>query len=270
MSDSRPLVAGHLVNDDIIQFKLTPDSCTQSCGWTAAFVGCLAMGSFAVPMKGRAATSVDVDPLVFQTYKTSMCLATCWMVLLLGFFWVTGGTGGIYGVRNAGLAVSVGIWSGLTVLISFIWGLFIFDEPVKSLEKTFFGAILMISGLIGMSYFSSPSGPHRSSVAHTLINNDEVESLAFTDDLSQNLLASPDDESQVEACAKPCTIQEGTERDDGFENLDNQTDDMDITDRGQIVSILGFNISRRHLGLLGAATDGIMGGSSLVPMHYSK
>jgi hypothetical protein len=187
-----------------------------------------------------------------------------------GFLWVTGGTGGIYGVRNAGLAISVGIWSGLTVLISFIWGLFIFDEPVKSLEKTFFGAILMISGLIGMSYFSSPSAPQRSSVVHTLINNDEVESLAFIDDLSQNLLASPDDESQVEAFAKSCTIQEGTERDDGVENVDNQADDMGITDRGQTISILGFNISRRRLGLLGAATDGIMGGSSLVPMHYSK
>jgi hypothetical protein len=181
-----------------------------------------------------------------------------------GFLWVTGGTGGIYGVRNAGLAISVGIWSGLTVLISFIWGLFIFDEPVKSLEKTFFGAILMISGLIGMSYFSSPSSRQRLSV-----NNDEVESLAFADDLSQNLLASPDEESRVEACVTSSTIQEGTERDDGFENLDNQTD-VDTTGTGQTISILGFNISRRHLGLLGAATDGIMGGSSLVPMHYSE
>jgi len=39
---------------------------SDSIGWIAAFIGCLGFGSFAVPMKGEAANSVDVDPLVFH------------------------------------------------------------------------------------------------------------------------------------------------------------------------------------------------------------
>lgn len=77
-------------------------------------------------MKGSAANSVDVDPYVMQTYKSMMCFISSWSVLLLGagfkfspwgllsgLVWVTGGTAGIFGIRNAGLAVSVGTWSGI-------------------------------------------------------------------------------------------------------------------------------------------------------------
>ena len=43
-------------------------------GWFAAFVGAIGFGSFAVPIKGEAANSVDIDPLVMQSYKSLMCL----------------------------------------------------------------------------------------------------------------------------------------------------------------------------------------------------
>ena len=53
-------------------------------GWIAAGVAALFHGSFTVPMKGTAANSVNIDPFVFQTFKTFMCFSTCWVVLLLG------------------------------------------------------------------------------------------------------------------------------------------------------------------------------------------
>jgi len=59
------------------------DGCTDACGWLAATLSCLAFGSFAVPIKGKAARSVDVDPLVFQSYKTFMCFMTSWFILLI-------------------------------------------------------------------------------------------------------------------------------------------------------------------------------------------
>ena len=102
------------------------DTCSSGCGWIAAVIGCIGFGSYGVPMKGEAANKVDVDPYIMQTYKSTMCFATCWIVLLLGesfkfspwgilsgLLWVTGGTAGIFGIRNAGLAVSVGTWSGI-------------------------------------------------------------------------------------------------------------------------------------------------------------
>lgn len=54
------------------------------CGWTAALCSMVAFGSFGVPIKGEASRAVDVDPLVFQSYKTGMCLLTCWLVLIYG------------------------------------------------------------------------------------------------------------------------------------------------------------------------------------------
>ena len=54
----------------------------QACGWAAAACSMLAGGSFGVPIKSEAARSVDIDPLVFQSYKTFMCFATSWLILL--------------------------------------------------------------------------------------------------------------------------------------------------------------------------------------------
>jgi len=69
---------------------------------------------------------------------------------------VPGATAGIYGIRNAGLAISVGTWSSLVVVSSFSWGIFVFNEKVKSIAGASGAAIVLICGLIGMSIFSAP------------------------------------------------------------------------------------------------------------------
>ena len=56
----------------------------EAIGWAAAFFSALAFGSFGVPIKSGAATRVDIDPLVMQSYKTFMCFITSWLVLLAG------------------------------------------------------------------------------------------------------------------------------------------------------------------------------------------
>ena len=56
----------------------------EAIGWAAAFFSALAFGSFGVPIKSGAATHVDIDPLVMQSYKTFMCFITSWLVLLAG------------------------------------------------------------------------------------------------------------------------------------------------------------------------------------------
>jgi hypothetical protein len=57
---------------------------SEAYGWFAAFCSMLSFGSFGAPIKSRVVTDLDVDPLVFQSYKTLMCFLTCWGVLLLG------------------------------------------------------------------------------------------------------------------------------------------------------------------------------------------
>ena len=159
----------------------TSTSC-ESCGWIAAFCAALAFGSFGVPIKSNAAKQVDVDPLVFQTYKTVMCFLTTGLFLgvwslvrndrshselltfspwgiVSGLFWVPGGVATVYAVKSAGLALGVGIGSSFIVLVSFVWGIFIFHEPVHSQFGACAAILCMMTGLFGMSYYSAPIEP---------------------------------------------------------------------------------------------------------------
>lgn len=52
-------------------------------GLSSAFLAALSFGSYGVPMKGEAATRVDVDPLVFQSYKAFTVLVTSTLLILV-------------------------------------------------------------------------------------------------------------------------------------------------------------------------------------------
>ena len=143
------------------------DGCTDECGWWAGFIAALAYGSFGVPIKETK--DIDVHPLVLQSYKTCVMFLTCWGVTLLGvdvaftkwgllsgLLWVLGGTGGIYGIRMAGLAIAVGTWASIMILVNFVFGILIFREPVYDIWGTMCSFVLLILGLIGMSKFSAP------------------------------------------------------------------------------------------------------------------
>ena len=107
---------------------MSSSSCGDSCGFVTALVGAISYGSFGVPVK--ATLDVDVHPLVLQTYKSCVVFVTCWFVVLLGeapkftplgllsgLLWVLGGTGGIYAIRQAGMAIAVGTWASTMVLV---------------------------------------------------------------------------------------------------------------------------------------------------------
>lgn len=57
---------------------------TETLGWLAAVGAMLSFGSFGVPIKSDRSNAVDIDPLVFQSYKSGMCFLTAWLVLLAG------------------------------------------------------------------------------------------------------------------------------------------------------------------------------------------
>lgn len=148
------------------------EGCTEACGWIAAVIAVVGFGSFGVPVKSDSANKVNIDPLVMQTYKGIMCFILSFTVLCVGvefsftpwgivsgLFWVPGGTAVIYGIRNAGLAITAGLSSSLIVLVSFTWGIFIFHEPVKSRLGASLSILLMICGICGMAYFSQPNLP---------------------------------------------------------------------------------------------------------------
>lgn len=237
------------------------DSCSIGCGWIGGLIGCIGHGSFGVPLKGEATNKVNggkgAHMLVLQTYKSMMVFTTCWLVLLLGenfhfspmgiisaLLWVTGGMTGIFGIRNAGLAISVGTWSGVTVLVSFLFGTIVFGERVYSVVVTLCGISMLLIGFAGMTYFSSPPSTSNSDI---ISSHDDVVISVSTSDSSSNDIREP--------------------------LLDDDSTDADIREdfeSSRTIMFLGREWNRRTLGIIGAAADGLLGGSLLIPMHYSS
>lgn len=65
----------------------------------------------------------------------------------------------MYGIRNAGLAVAVGLYSSAIVLTSFVWGVFAFGEPVRSTIGACCACATLMAGLMGMAAYSGPPPP---------------------------------------------------------------------------------------------------------------
>lgn len=154
-------------------------------------------------------------------------------------FWVPGATAGIYGVRNAGIAVAVGTWSSITVISSFIWGILIFHEGVKSVPRTVCAFVLLILGLIGMSKYASP------------------------------VMMSTSDSTLLEMSAPR------RESDRLYLPVEKFDKEIKIEPEKDLMFCYGcsgyqFSLSRRQLGVLGAAFNGLWGGMKLIPLHYAK
>jgi glucose uptake protein GlcU len=259
----------------------------EACGWAAAFCSMLAFGSYGVPIK--SAVKVDTDPLVFQTYKTMMCFLTSWLVLLAGekfvftpwgivsgLFWVPGGIAGIYGIQNAGLAIGIGIGSSLIVLVSFIWGIFIFGEEVRSRWGASFAVFCIMLGLVGMSYYSAPEcdtaqldSSSTSRATYTEVSSQHEDEEAETIDGVMNV------DSMHKLTGR--TVQSDSAKVDNYQskiptrevNEDERSDNKGKL-RFPYEVVWGRKISKRHLGMLGAAFNGIWGGSIMAPMKLSK
>lgn len=240
------------------------------CAILMTICGIIASGSFGAPLKSHTVNMYSPDPFVLQTYKTGMCFITSWVVILLGerlefspfglisgLLWVTGGVCGIFGITNSGLALSVGTWSCVTVLISFLWGVVVFGEKLNSIPFTLLGIVLLLAGFLGMTFCSSrefKDDDDEEPILETSVPANSSTLLDIDNDLTERLLDGED----------PCNSSEREHNARGHE----ESGYCSNTDEG-IFWICGTRLSRRQVGVLGAVMDGLLGGSNLVPMHYS-
>jgi len=132
-------------------------------------------GSFAVPIKTPSASPGGHDPVCFQCYKAFTCFVTSWFVLLLGAeikftwwgvagatMWAINGVFGVLAVQLAGISVAQSIWSAVAIFVSFFWGAIVFEEPIKSVRASMFALCLMVVGICGVAYSTSPKTAHSS------------------------------------------------------------------------------------------------------------
>jgi glucose uptake protein GlcU len=261
------------------------DGCSDTCGWIAAVLAVLSFGSFGVPIK--LAGKVEVHPLVMQSYKTSVCFLTCWLVILLGeeprwtpygivsgLFWVPGAAMGIFGIRNAGLAVAVGTWSSITVLTSFFFGIIVFQERVKSFYQTCLAFGCLIIGLIGMSRFSA----HQQQVDTLAVSYRSVKTAASHPlGLGQKLKRAgstiAENSITVPLVGASGVIPMEIEpfATDGEDIVMGTYDDAkSVLSKDRLVPFGGrVSLTRRQMGILGAVVNGAWGGMNLIPLHFA-
>ena len=291
--------------------------CGEACGWACALLSLFMFGSYSVPVKSRKLQSIPVDPLVFQTYRTLTAFVVSWSVLLLGvdftftpwgivsgFCWVPGGISGIYAVRSAGLAVSQGVWSCVIVAVSMTWGVVVFSENVTSVGAACGAALLLMAGLVGMSYFSSPkknrrqakdspklsyslpcagAGESVQSGSNHQSNDTAGESTPLCPKHGQATAADNDGESiereQSNSTKEPVPklSSEETSRNRPFQQRD--INSRDLVRYGSIrvnelppeaskkIILCGiFGLTKYQLGVLAAINNGLLAGSILMPL----
>ena len=267
---------------------------SEFIGLTAAFCAALSFGSYGVPMKGEAATRVDVDPLVFQSYKafavflTSFIMIYCnnifadkasdvfhkWSLsdftpwaLLSAILWVPGGTAGVYAVRQAGLAISVGIWSCVIVIISFIWGVLIFGERQKS---GVLGALKAMSvlciGLCGIAYFSSSEPKSKKKVVARQHYEQQSwkEEVAVIDETTPLSLGGVGDDISEEGDQASLDLESFPHS--GRPPHSHQTLHLHLP---PLISKKTIHVPKYHLGLFMAFINGLLAASIMVPLHYA-
>uniref|UniRef100_A0A6U0QYS8 EamA domain-containing protein n=1 Tax=Eucampia antarctica TaxID=49252 RepID=A0A6U0QYS8_9STRA len=264
------------------------EECSNSCGLIAAFISALCIGSFGVPLKSDACIKMNADPLIMQTYKTFMLFSTSWLVLLFGvplqftpfgilsgLFWILGGTAGIYAIRNAGLAVAIGTWAPTSVITSFFWGIFIFEEKIKSPTQVCVAILLLMTGLIGMGRYSK-----KFNIDDDLTRDDNSEK----DEYNAHVCEA---EEQTGHFKNPSKRGPGIVSEEEKPFLHNSSTVKNITekvnnkldkDRANIggkcktnfVYRLYSRLSRRDLGILAAVFNGCWGGTTMIPMHYAR
>ncbi|VEU33546.1 unnamed protein product [Pseudo-nitzschia multistriata] len=276
--------------------------CDDACGYLAALLGAVCYGSYGVPVK--SASSTKVHPLVVQTYKTAVMFVASLVLCLReerpswtpyglasGLLSVCGGTLGILAIRNAGMAVSVGIWAGITVVMNFVWGILVFREPVRSLPGTVGAFFFLGVGLIGMARASSPPDPVATGVASggdDDYNYDED----FGSDYGDGFPKEDDPAGFVgSVAATAATKKKGGQRaaehgltsrtkrggavapaatvpsnDDGIDDDDAATE----KNTGLPKALGRWSPTGFWAGATCAAANGLCAGSALVPLHYAR
>ena len=221
----------------------------------------------------------DVNAESFHKWSLSSDF-TPWS-FVSALLWVPGGTAGIYAIRRAGLAISVGIWSSVIVLGeqvlciscahsfcnallislsclhlgSFIWGVFIFGEK----QKSFIGAISSVTvlclGLVGIAYFSSIEMNTTEKDGETIRNNKN-------DNTTATINTAREDTPLVEKgerYSNEIILDLEHFPHSGVNPHSHQTIDLPHL----------HSTSKYHIGLFMAVVNGVLAATIMVPLHYA-
>jgi len=121
-------------------------------------------GTYPAPFKSEAARRANTDPFAFQCMKSACVFLTSWLILFWRDFyftwwglagaalWIPAGLLYITSIQLTGVAFAAPIANGCQVIVSFCWGAFYFKEEVKNPWLSVLAMLVMIVGMVGVSY----------------------------------------------------------------------------------------------------------------------
>jgi len=132
-------------------------------GWLGTFAAIIIFGCYGILLKTPAIKEANVDPMIFQVYF-SIGVAACslliwaaaggakdpvfsWLGMVFGGIWVVQQVFAFNAVQLVGLAVGPSIWAGLTMVVSFTWGVTAFGHEVNSWSGSFPALGLLVLGV---------------------------------------------------------------------------------------------------------------------------
>eukprot|EP00301_Raphidiophrys_heterophryoidea_P024452 c7945_g1_i1.p1 GENE.c7945_g1_i1~~c7945_g1_i1.p1 ORF type:complete len:383 (+),score=50.22 c7945_g1_i1:82-1149(+) len=137
--------------------------CSFSEGILAVVMSATFFGSFTSFIKIPSVMKLELDPVVFQCYKSFFAFASCFLALTVrpfeftawgivsGMSWIPAGIAAIISVRSIGISVGQGLWSGLIILVNCMWGILVFHEDIGNAWITIPGILMLICGVVGIS-----------------------------------------------------------------------------------------------------------------------
>jgi len=156
-----------------------------TAGYLAVLGAILFFGSFGVPLKTKRVQEAKVDPVVFQMYYSISIFLSSWIVLAYNPFvftyygivgaslWVPASILSIAAINFLGMSVAVGIWCGVTIVTSFLWGAIAFpsSSDVKSIPLSVVALGMLILGITGLSLSNTSIVKGKKSQGYTSINS---------------------------------------------------------------------------------------------------
>jgi hypothetical protein len=186
-----------------------------------------------------------------------------------GIFWVPGGTAGAYAIRTNGLAASFGLWSSIIVMNSFVVGIFIFQERVKSIHGACAAALVILFGIGGMTRYSHPSRQPTTSAYDSEVIEATLKAPPSLCD--HEMGPSPDASNpihQIQPLLDPNSVLRSRSTVPVVNDISVQS--LEIEDVKNRLTIAGYSFTQSQLGFISAVFTGLWGGSNLIPMHYAR
>lgn len=219
-------------------------------------------GSWTGPFK--ACDHLRVHPSIFTVYASTGVFLSSWLVLPLfqynddffaddgsgtkfdfsplgtvaGFLFVAAALCVFNAVNNLGVAMAQGIWGGVAILVSYLWGVVVFGDTPGNLVLSVLGVVVLIIGVVALAQCDNIA-------AHI------IKTQADGEEVNRSLLGSQD--GKFKCVAK---------------DPENSFTTADIAiNEGESDEMEQFKPNYVN-GLFWACGVGLTGGSVLVPLHY--